>query len=203
MPCLPCGGKDVMADILFQDCPVCLFSIFWNCFNLSRPATLCTKKMTPCMSGPGSAVQCLPVAANVMNTQVFASWCEASLIKTIATSCGGLMDNRSMSLTSVLCSRLYPKISNARSKPSIMKEPMFLSCARIRCTWQRTPIKWFLECIKRLFHTTSTQKSGPLRTCCGEYFSHNFFTKREQKYEWLGDTNPLLSQKLGSEAHKH
>jgi hypothetical protein len=55
--------------------------------------------MTAGMSGPGNAIQCLPVAANgsnrgVLNTQVLASCCEASLNETISTYCADLMDYR-------------------------------------------------------------------------------------------------------------
>jgi hypothetical protein len=55
--------------------------------------------MTAGMSGPGNAIQCLPVAANgsnrgVLNTQVFVSCCEASLNETITTYCADLMDNQ-------------------------------------------------------------------------------------------------------------
>jgi hypothetical protein len=51
------------------------------------------------MSGPGNAIQCLPVASNasnrgVLNTKVFASCCEASLNEIIATYCADLMDTR-------------------------------------------------------------------------------------------------------------
>ncbi len=45
-----------------------------------------------------NVMQCLPVAANasnrcVLNTQVFASFCEATLNETIAIYCADLMDN--------------------------------------------------------------------------------------------------------------
>ncbi len=51
------------------------------------------------MSGPGNVIQCQPVAAKgnnrgVLNTQVFAWCCEASLDETITTYCADLMDNR-------------------------------------------------------------------------------------------------------------
>ena len=53
------------------------------------------------MSVTGSEIQCLlvPVAATasnryVVNTQVFASCCEATLNETIAIYCADLMDNR-------------------------------------------------------------------------------------------------------------
>jgi hypothetical protein len=71
-----------------------------------------------------------------------------------------------MSLSSFI--REFP----TRDQKHLRWEPMFMSGASTHSTWQRTPIKWFLECIKRLFHTTSTQKSGPLRVCYWESFSH-------------------------------
>ena len=102
---------------------------------------------------------------------MFALCCEASLNETIAIYCADFMDNR-VNVTQ----QLYSRISNARSKPYMIKEPMFLCGVRTCGTWQRTPINWFLLCIKRLFHTSSTQKSGTLRTCCGDSFSHLYST---------------------------
>ena len=108
----------------------------------------------------------------VLNIQVFASCYEASLNETVAIFCADLMDT---SNRVYVTQQLYPRISNAISKPSMMlvTEPMFLSGVSLRTysTWQRTPIKWFLECIQRLFHTSPTRKSGILRTCCGDSFS--------------------------------
>ena len=58
--------------------------------------------MATAVSGPGDAIHCLPVAANasnrgLLNTQVFASGCEAGLNETIDTYSADLiilMDNR-------------------------------------------------------------------------------------------------------------
>ena len=48
--------------------------------------------------------------------------------------------------------------------------------------------KMFLEFIERLFHTTSTQKSGTLGTSFSHLYSTAFFTKWEQKYWTLRET---------------
>ena len=55
--------------------------------------------MAICMSGPGNAILCLPVAADAsyrdgLNIKVIASCCEANLNETFATYCAFLMDNR-------------------------------------------------------------------------------------------------------------
>jgi hypothetical protein len=87
-----------MAVIMFQDkCPTVLLQLFWERF-LFQPARYSVQEMTADMSGPGNAIQGLPVAANgsnrcVLNTQVFASCCEASLNETITTYCADLMDS--------------------------------------------------------------------------------------------------------------
>ncbi len=71
------------------------------------------------MSGPGNVIYCLPVAANasnrcVLNTQVFASCCEASLNETIAIYCADSMDN-----WDDVTQQLYSRISNASLLPKI------------------------------------------------------------------------------------
>jgi hypothetical protein len=130
MPCLPCGGKVVIAAILSRVQPR-LFRFFWNChgFDLSRPTTVYRENG---MSGPANVIQCLPVGANasnrcVLNIQVFASCYEASLNETISIFCADLMDT---SNRVYVTKQLYSRISNARSKPSMIKDPMFLSGVR-------------------------------------------------------------------------
>ncbi len=96
--------------------------------------------MAICMTGPGNALLSLPVATNesyrgVLNTNVFASRCEASLNETFATYCAFLMDNRVKHDVTQQCAVLKTLTKNfQRDIKSIMNESMFLSCARIRCT---------------------------------------------------------------------
>ena len=149
------------------------------------------------MSGLANVIQCQPVAANasnrcVLNIQVYSFCYEASLIETIAIFCADLRSCNRVYFTQ----QLYSRISNARSELSMIKEPMFLSGVRTYGTGQRTPMKWFLEYIELLFHTSPTQKSGTLRTFSGDSFSHflpqTFFTELEQKYgTWLETTYQL------------
>jgi hypothetical protein len=90
-----------MAVIVFQDrCPTVPFQLVGNCFYLSRlQAATVYKENDNRHVWTGNAIQCLPVAANgsnrgVLNTQVFASCCEASLKETITTYCADLMDDQ-------------------------------------------------------------------------------------------------------------
>ena len=95
MPCLPCGEKDVIANILNQDkCPTVPLQlvkfkparyIVWYVFLVALNFQFhVQRKMAAGMSGPDNVVQCLPLACTasnryVSNTHVFVSCCEASL----------------------------------------------------------------------------------------------------------------------------
>jgi hypothetical protein len=147
MPHFPCGGKDVMAVIVFQDkCPTLPLQFFLELFLFKPTRYSVQRKWQPACLDLAIRYNAYLLQPMGVTGVCWIHKCLLDAVKLVWTK--PLLPIVqiwwiiwSLSLNSMLCSRLYPRISNARSKSSIKKEPMFLSCAWIHCVWQRTANK--------------------------------------------------------------
>jgi hypothetical protein len=94
--------------------------------------------------------------------------------ETITTYCADLMDNWVIVTEKRAVLKTLSK--NFQLQIKIIYNEGIWVVQGFTALYREQPIKWLLECIKRLFHTTSSQKSGPLRTCSEESFGHLYST---------------------------